>query len=224
MFILESPFSPLQWHLWTHLALLQCRAPPCSCTRRKAAWPHWFSQSECLGGKNGRNQTTQPSRLCASPDRDLTPRGLRPGQLCLQPRSLSPLLRTTAGTRRRIQEAVPFLAAVLLMMSLPLSELSRKKFGKWHPLISHSFLWVAQSQWWMMLEDDQYGLQRYLPQIHTPKITVIPQIHTRNYTTVPRSTSHVAPGGSTETACVSRFRSQFKSCLYHLLPGLLETN
>lgn len=71
-----------------------------------------------------------------------------------------------------------------------------KNFGKWHPLISHSFLWVAQSQWWMMLEDDQYGLQRYLPQIHTPKITVIPQIHTRNYTTVPRSTSHVAQGAA----------------------------
>ena len=58
------------------------------------------------------------------------PRGLRPGQLCLQPRSLSPLLRTTPGTWGRVQEAVPFLAAFLLMMSLPLSELSRKKNWK----------------------------------------------------------------------------------------------
>ena len=133
MFVLESPFGPRQWHLETQLTLLQCRKPPCFCTCRKAAWPHWFSQSKCLGGKSGRNQTAQPSRLCASPRRDLTPRGLRPGQLCLQPRSLSPLLRTTAGTWRRVQEAVPFLADFLLMMSLPLSELSRKKFWKMTP-------------------------------------------------------------------------------------------
>lgn len=76
--------------------------------------------------------STALQALCLRPQGP-DPRGLRPGQLCLQPRSLSPLLRTTAGTRRRVQEAVPFLAAVLLMMSLPLSELSRKKFWKMTP-------------------------------------------------------------------------------------------
>lgn len=67
MYILGSPFSPLQRHLQTRLALLQSCALPWFCTRRKAAWPHGFSQSECFGGKNGWNQTAQLSRLCAFP-------------------------------------------------------------------------------------------------------------------------------------------------------------
>lgn len=104
-----------------------------------------FLNKNASAAKTAGIRQHSPSRLCASPCKDMA---LWSG--CLHPWSLSASLRSMQAVPK---DCAPFLAAFFSMMSPPLSELSGKKIGKIHPYFPlFSILQVGQSERQMTLE------------------------------------------------------------------------